>query len=258
MGSVAQPRLGSRAPPALGLHPTPHPGLICWVQGLQAWEGGQCKSPVFWGEHLPPSQGDQRIQGGPAGLVHPAGKHSFKVSLGGPGKPLTLGSLVNPKQNLEPHELGIRCFWSGLLESTDFPVFVSSSGLGAVSLVPKEGRGRGQAGGGEAQGDLCPGHVLEPGVRPGLAVFEPCPWTLPAGSLAQMKPVLSPAWSHHTLSPGPPFVPGWPGTPCRKKLVSVSTLALGNPRHLRLYLPSPIQIPSFGRPSPGLTNLTEP
>lgn len=166
---------GQWHPPPLGLHPTPHPGRICWVQGLQAWEGGRCKSPVFWGEHLPPSQEDQRIQGGPAGLVHPAGKHSFKVSLAGPGKPLTLGSLVNPKQNLEPHELGIRCFWSGLLESTDFPVFVSSSGLGAVSLVPTEGRGRGQAGGGEAQGDLCLGHVLEPGVRPGLAVFEPCP-----------------------------------------------------------------------------------
>lgn len=36
-------------------------------------------------EHLLPSQEDQRIQGGPAGLVHPAGKHRFKVSRGGGG-----------------------------------------------------------------------------------------------------------------------------------------------------------------------------
>lgn len=44
-------------------------------------------------EHLLPSQEDQRIQGGPAGLVHPAGKHRFKVSRGGGAgtiKPLTL------------------------------------------------------------------------------------------------------------------------------------------------------------------------
>lgn len=37
-------------------------------------------------EHLLPSQEDQRIQGGPAGLVHPAGKHRFKVSRGGGGR----------------------------------------------------------------------------------------------------------------------------------------------------------------------------
>lgn len=80
--------------------------------------------------------------------------------------------------------------------------------------------------------------------------FSYYPWTLPPGSLADMKPNLSPAWSHLTLSPGPPFVPGWPGTPWRKKLISVSPPALGSPRHLLLYLPPPIQIPSLLQPWP--------
>lgn len=52
------------------------------------------------------------------------------------------------------------------------------------------------------------------------------PHSLPSSSLAHIEPILLPARvvgvgaCHLTLSPGPPFVPGWPGTPCREKDIS--------------------------------------
>lgn len=45
-----------------------------------------------------------------------------------------------------------------------------------------------------------------------------CPWSLVPGVPRSDEAILPPAWCHFTLSPGPPFVPGWPGTPCKKKL----------------------------------------
>lgn len=63
---------------------------------------------------------------------------------------------MNPKQNLEPHELGRRCSWSGPLDWEP------------CHPVSTEGGGKRQEGGRWlGPRDLCPGHVLEPGVRPG-------------------------------------------------------------------------------------------
>lgn len=156
-----------------------------------------------------PSQGDRRFQGSPAGLVHPAGKHSSHVSLVTASQPLASGRPRNPEQSLQPNKQervqGVldQILWAPLLFLSLFFLWIPGHILLLLNQVEWQHGGRKWFG---LRG-LCQALTENWASQSFSHVPFLTPW-----SLVQIGQILL-AWGYLTLSPGPPFVPGCPGTP---------------------------------------------